>query len=298
MGKRLSFSFDWLFYGEDLPGSERFCLPVTGEQNAQRGSCVLVDADNAIGVYSVWNSFHNHEDALNLKRNAWDLSSEQIRDLDRLGLDLEDIERHYPFLAVQADTPDLARFCADNAEDLGKLFTGDYESEDPKHLKDYISENLSRRSYERLLIRWTEALAVYSCDIDDDKYENSLFRAVQVFELCILVRRLFRKISKKAEDMMPRLSMFFPRPWSVNGILNSLSTAEETFILSPPISSVEAERLLTVSYERFGVAKTVESAKRSCESLERRFQWAKAQFLGVVAVLVFILDTLLKLIQK
>ena len=138
-------------------------------------------------------------------------------------------------------------------------------------------------------------MAVYSGDTDEDRYENSLFRAVQIFEVCVMVRALFRKISKRADSIKRKLSMFTPRPWSVSEIMNSLAGAEETFIVSPPISSVEAERLLTASYERFGIGKTVESARRSCESLEKRFQWAKTQFLAVVAVAVFILDTLLKL---
>ena len=294
MGKRFSSSFSWLFYGEQLPGSERFSLPVTSKEKSQRGACVLVDADNAIGVYSVWNSLRDQADPLALKRNAWELSSSQVEDFNRLGLDLEEVERHYPFVAIQAEASDLPQFCANNAEDLGRLFTGDYESEDPSCLKEYISGNLSRRSYERLLIRWTEALAVYAGDISEDQYENSLFRAVQVFEACIMVRALFRKISKRADSMKRKLIVFTPHPWAVKGIMNSMAAAEETFIVSPPVSSVEAERLLLTSYERFGIGKTVESARRVCESLDNRFQWVKAQILGGVAVAVFVIDTLLK----
>ena len=74
---------------------------------------------------------------------------------------------------------------------------------------------------------------------------------------------------------------------------NELLRAPRTLEVSP-----EAERLLTATYDRFGVGKTVESARRSCESLEKRFQWAKAQFLGVVAVVVFMVDTILKFILK
>ena len=80
--------------------------------------------------------------------------------------------------------------------------------------------------------------------------------------------------------------------------MNSLAAAEETFIVSPPVSSVEAEGLLIGSYGKFGISKNVESARRSAESLEKRFQWAKTQFLGVVAGAVFIINTLLNLKGK
>src|SRR5262249_2109991 len=190
-----------------------------------------VNPRNAVGVYSVWNSFSDVKDVFDLKGRAGKLASDEYQDLVRLGLNLVDgeQERQYPFVAIQAHASDFERFCSDNAEALGKLFTGDYESEDPNRLKGYISDNLSRRKYERLLIRWTDALAVYSDETDKKQYENSLFRAVQIFELCVLVRTLFRKISQKADNLQQKVSMFVPRPWAVKEIMNSLAAAEETF---------------------------------------------------------------------
>lgn len=83
-------------------------------------------------------------------------------------------ERHYPFMAIQVESQDLDRFCAENAEDLARLFTGDYEKESSGWLRSHLEKDLSHRSYERLYIRWTDALAVYSSGISEEDYRLSL----------------------------------------------------------------------------------------------------------------------------
>ncbi|MGP0096105.1 MAG: hypothetical protein ACLPHI_03655 [Terriglobales bacterium] len=114
------------------------------------------------------------------------------RELDRLELGIVENDRQYPFIAIRARTGDLDAFCKDNATDLGRVFTGNYEDEEPRYLDQYVNaeNNISRRRYERLYVRWTDALAVYSDSVDESEYEKTLFRAVLLFENCIILRRL------------------------------------------------------------------------------------------------------------
>jgi hypothetical protein len=291
-------SFNWIFYGKTLPGFDRFSVPQPGLVPSWKGSSLLIHREYGVGVFSVWNSFDDARDPLELKQKAWEFTYSSLSILRQMKLDIEEIERHYPFVAIQVQTDNLPQFCKENAEYLGKVFTGDFEYEDKTYLEGYIQANISRRSYEQLFIRWTEALGVYSNTIDDDTYEKTLFRAVQIFETCVVVRRMLNNINKKINDTSASLSLINPRPWTVNNILQSFKDVERSLIVSPPIRSVEGGRLLESAYKGFGIESVVNSTKSNCNFLETRFQWVKTQLLVAVAVGAYIIDKVIAIFVK
>ncbi len=285
-------SFTWMFYGEVLPGFLRFSFPGKGDMPTDRGSSLLLSSENGIGVYAVWRAFDGAADPLEVKHQAWQLSREALQVLDALGLDIDDVERHYPFVGVRVPSNDVAAYSAAHAEALGRLFTGGYENEEDQYLRAYVETNISRRRYERLLIRWTEAVGIYGQDVEQATYERTLFRGVQLFEICILIRRLLNNINRRVDALAPSITAFRPRPWEVNKVLQRFRSLERSFLVVPPVASVEAERLLRAAYEGFGIPRMVDATRRSCDFLEHRFQWAKTQLLVALGVLTYVLDKL------
>jgi hypothetical protein len=260
----------------------------------ERGATLLRYPKLSAGVCSIWQQFDSGHDPRAEKDRAWKWygdSNTYQTELEHIGISLLDTERVYTFvsLVVDVDAADLSRFCLENAEELGRIFTGGYESEEPSQLRSYIETgNLSWRSYERLFFRWTDALAVYSRDTAD--YEHVLFRAAQVFETCVLTRTILRALKERADGAASTTTAFWPRPWKVNRIITQFAAAEKDFIIAPPVQSVEADRLLRAAQNQFGIPQMVAAMKESVSYLDRRFQWSKAQFLGVIAIVLFFFD--------
>jgi hypothetical protein len=200
--KNLSESFGWMFYGWRLPHSNRrtfssltFTLP------NERGASLLVHDNLNLGVCCIWQKLGSSEDPLQAKHAAWhwyEQSGAYASALEQLGYKLRSSERLYTFMSLIADVEsgELTAFCRDNAEQLGRIFTGNYENEERAVLEGYLTQNLSRRVYERLFLRWTDALALYSRDAPD--YEYVLFRAVQVYEACIFTRSILQAAKERA----------------------------------------------------------------------------------------------------
>jgi hypothetical protein len=290
-------SFEWLFYGSSLPHCQRFHFRQEREQFSLDSS-LLLNAEHQVGVYSIWHRYEGNDDALKLKYQTWQEDGAYDRNgqivglrlLEDLGLSLvptEDAgtERVYSFVSIVPDTDDLDSFCANNAEVLGRLFTGGYTFERPHILKGYIDHDLSCREYERLFVRWTDALAIYSADREDALL--TFCRAVQVFELCILVRRLLRNISFEADRIAAAL-----RPYKSHNILDLLQKVEQDFVLAPPTQSVEANELLEESYKSFGIPDMISKTRAKCMVLENRAQWTRAQMLGAIGIVAYVIDKL------
>jgi hypothetical protein len=126
--------------------------------------------------------------------------------------------------------------------------------------------------------------------VDDEDLEKTMLRAVQVYETCILVRRLLRNLSDDADRLSSRLLL--PLPWAVDRITRAFMRVERQFIVAPPVQSVEAERLLRAAYGSFGIEAIVGGARNSIGFLERRYQWSKTQFFVALGVLTYLLDKL------
>jgi hypothetical protein len=195
---------------------------------------------------------------------------------------------------------DVSQYIRDNAADLGALLPGGMEHEEEDFLKrPILNDNLSRRSYERLYITWTDALAVYSGmgEIAEEGQPETIkdltfFRALQIFETCIITRRILRTMGDEIDGAYSSLRAWRPRPWKVNALVESLIRIRRDLITSPPIQSIEAARLLSAAYAAFGIEPLAESIAERTRLMDTRFQWSKTQFLAGIAILGFVLDKL------
>jgi hypothetical protein len=286
-------SRNWVFGREPIPTLKRFCFPPSARLAHSKGNSMIVSPEHGAGVFSVWQTITDGTDPLELKRRTWD-SGDPYRELDGLGLDIVENDREYPFIAIRARTDDLDAFCRDNAADLGRVFTGNYEDEELRYLDQYMNaeNNVSRRRYERLFVRWTDALAVYSNSVDESEYEKTLFRAVQLFENCIVLRRLLDNADRQVEEISSTLSFYRPRPWAVQKVLQSVRDFQRQFVDAPAIWSLEAARLLATTYKSFGINDRFDATNRGCDLMERRFQWAKTQLFVSMGVATYLLDKL------
>jgi hypothetical protein len=299
-------SFDWIFYrlpnnSPSLPDCERYSF--SSRINEVEGESVLINRKYGVGVYSIWQKFKKGSfSPMDVKQKPWkDKTWRDYCDISLKGV--KGIERNFPFIGILLNTSDVGKYCTEYGVELGRVFTGNLEMEDNAQLEAYIRNNLSRREYERFFLRWTEGLAVYGSNIKDGRiieewiYEQSLFRAVQIFETCILVWRLLRKITQSVNDLSNRLSMFTPRPWAVNWLLQGFLQIQLGLVSGPPVQSVEGERLLQAAYASFGIDALVKSTQQSCDFLERRFQWAKTQSLVGVGIFTYVLNIILKALR-
>jgi hypothetical protein len=231
-------------------------------------------------------------------------------------------ERIYVFLAVRVDTADLSDYCRDQAAAVASWLTGGYERESPERRLSLVSpdNNISHRSYERFFIRWTDALALYNLDTATETYRNNIrpgemlpyrqddyrlahCRAAQLFEHCILARRIFRTDGEQIGALSSKIRLFtsFPvisRNWyRANAVLSAFSQAELEMVVAPPVRSVEAGELVDAALERCGVPLLVEDTRRSYDLLDRRLQWARGQWLATLAVCVFIVNLIVTIFK-
>jgi hypothetical protein len=288
-----SESFDWVYYGDTLPGCRRFFFEPSESTPISSIRCctLLVRPENSAGVLSIWQTFGADIDPLlERQKNLYDQAIHWLRNV--MGLEIKDPDRVYPFIALRLDTDDVAKYTEDNAEELGKIFTGYFEEDEKEYLIEIMSNNLSKRWYERLFLRWTDVLAVYNRCISADQQEKSMLRAAQIYETCILVSRVCQNLSEEANTVSSWLRFAPLRPWSVDRILISFIKIEDQFVVAPPVQSVEAGRLLSGAYKSFGIDDIVRGARSSCQFLENRWQWGKTQFLVALGVLTYLLDKL------
>ena len=93
-----------------------------------------------------------------------------------------------------------------------------------------------------------------------------MLRGVQVFENCILVRRLLRNLSEQADRLSSRLTV--PDLGQSTASHSPLLQIERQMIVAPPVQSVESERLLRGAYKSFGIDSIVEGTRNSCNFME------------------------------
>jgi hypothetical protein len=139
-------------------------------------------------------------------------------------------------------------------------------------------------------------------DLDD--YRLAHCRAAQLFEHCILARRIFRTDGERigALSSTIRLATSFPlisRNWNrANAVLSAFSQAELEMVIAPPVRSVEAGELVDAALERCGVPVLVQDTHRSYDLLDRRLQWARGQWLATLAVCVFVVNLIVTIINE
>lgn len=288
---RLNESFSWLFYEKQLRDFELIDISPAFANAA--GAVLRINRRLQIGTYMVWRTYYGDSDVRALKAAAWNRTEEDLRPVYPVFGELS-VERFYPFVAVQVDSNDIEGFACSNAEEIGQILTGDLEGERPATLSTYIKTDLSLRSYEKLLVRWTEALVLYSRMNSDQKYEECLFRAVQVFENCVLARVSLLTLAEQMEEFMRHLAVVTPSKWiKSRDLLASFANIEETFVLYPRVQSVEADRLISGAHAQFGIDKVLARAKAKQSELRDQLEWAKTQTLGLLALTTYLLDKII-----
>jgi len=307
---------DWLWYSsgevtiDEAPlfhERRRLCLSIhvpEANELVEAGETVdlsvLVFPTRGVGVATAWidgspDDPWSRKDALwQMHESRWDLFEPT-----RVLRDTLDIERHYPFLAVQLDVDDLEGYRDQNAERIATWLTGGYEDESSAHRRKEVSGglNLSQRSYEQLFMRWTDALALYRV-VDPGTYQLTKLRAAQLFEYCVLTRRLFRsearRVARRSRQVGAQTVPIVAPGWrEANRLLVAFTQAELELVTAPPVASVEAQRLVDAALARFGIPELIADTRASYQLLDQRLQWIRAQWLAVIAVVAFVVNAII-----
>ncbi len=318
---------DWLFYGKEytdergrqqraevLYGEDRR-RPVTegaltpglqakAEGNGLGRTRVCLHRHLGLGVVTFWETLTAVDaagkvDALGAKLQA-DQNQDRLRKaLEAWGLDPDGVGRITTVLTVQVGTDNLDDFVSSNAEDIGRLFTGDKERERPRQLAAYATDaNVSGRRFERIYVRWTDALAIY--DTTTSLMDPASMRVVRLVETGILMRRLLRDTAFVAEEVMSNI-----RPWTLPWLARSQKQAEHlrrtvaeadlTTSVAPPTHSIEGDRLLAQTLSAFDVPRLHKDVRHALSELDRRLEWQRVRWLAFIAVLVFLANAALSL---
>jgi hypothetical protein len=204
------------------------------------------------------------------------------------------IGRITTLLTVQVDTDNLDDFVASNAEDIGRLFTGNSEDERPRRLAAYATDaDISRRRFERIYVRSTDALAVYDTTTSLMDMDLASMRVARLVETGILMRRLLRETAFEAEEVMKSirwwtLPWFTDPPKRAEHLRETVADADLTPSVAPPTHSIEGERLLAQTFAAFDVPKLHKDVRHALSELDRRLEWRRVQWLALFAVLIFI----------
>ncbi len=295
--KLLRESRRWLFYQDVPTGFVRTTLKPATTPN-ERGSTLLFNDSLGIGVYSVWTTFPDNCHPLDLKGRSMSFADKAIDSLQKLLPEIKLADRHFPLVGVRIPSDDFEKPGVVPDEWIGRLLTGGLAHETSHTLEALAKANISQRDYERLFLTWTDAVAIYSDRVDERMYELTLLRAVQLFETCIAIRRILKTVEHRISELIPRVTLLTPRPWAVNRVLQLVKATEREFVTSPEIWSVEAERLVQKAYSEFGIGRLFDATTKSCDFLDRRFQWAKTQLFVAVGMVTYLLDKLIGRIWK
>jgi len=288
--RQLGESRQWVFDEPRLARFERYCLPPKG-RGAERGASLLLNSEFGVGVFFVWTQHDATADPLILKDQAWTHASMALKRLETL-LPQQDYDRHFPFISLLLSETDASDCMGLASETVGRLLSGGYAHERLEWLQEIGRRNISRRDYERLLLTWSDTVALYRDDSDTGLYERSMLRAVQLFETCIAVRRMLLSIGKRADALLPTISWWHPHPLAVNRLVEWMRTVERECMEGIAPASVEGQALIEAGYREFGLARILEQTRPRCEALERRTAWAKGQGLIVLGVATYLLDKL------
>jgi hypothetical protein len=292
---------NWIFYGDGYAderqrrqGAAAVHTWAADGRGAKREARLLVHSASGLGVVSIWDV----KRAVGVDPIA--AKAESTRDQQRLATMLQSlgcqwdlVGRIYTFVAVQVPTEDLDDFVPAHAVDIGRLFTGDHEDEAPTRLARYVDTNISGRRFERLYLRWTDALAVYDSTRDD--VEVAMMRAVRVAETCILMRRLLRDVAYELEQVASRVNVWtlplVAGPWRrLEYLRRVVANAELANSVAPAVHSIEGEHLLRQGFEAFGIPLLLSQVRQAQGELERRLEWQRLRWLALAALLAFVLN--------
>ena len=279
-----------------LPEFDRFSLSPDGKDQSDKGGVITISETLRIAAVCLWNRHSCNTDAIDLKLSLeTSIPRYYLNQISILFPYIAEAELMYPFFGIRCEEIQLEQVLADKGVFLGRLFSGGLEHEADQTLKNYVQDNLSHRGYEALFVRSSDGLGVYTSHIERDVeadqllYENTLFRAVQVCELCLLEHRLIRSF-KSQVDQDARKVRILPRPLLVEQRRNELLRIEMGMIKALPFRTAEGRQLIRKAQEKFNIPQSLQDAKDSYNFLETRYQNTKTTAVAIVAVIAYIFD--------
>jgi hypothetical protein len=210
--------------------------------------------------------------------------------------------REYPFTCLLVPSSEIGEYVEEHRHEIGELFTGNWEDEEHDALEAYADQNISGRNFERLYIRWTDALAIYSDNRHDSAAEFARLRAAALYEYCILVRRLLRNTSSNFSEIAQASTLaYFPlsaaRARATRSLL-SFADLEYRYIIAPRVKSIEAAALVERAMDNFGVRDLLKRLGANVSLAQQRINVIQAQWLAIGGVLGFIVSATLTILFK
>ena len=322
--ERYQKSFQWLFEAQGTPADsesrakdpttvllsqdvncpysldrfDRFGLVRDSKDPTDQGGVITISQSLRAAMVCIWRRYDGARDPLEIRHSgSVDLPEHYLKQLSGIFDYICEGQMMYPFLSLRYSSSDLGQVLNQDGVLLGTLVSGGLDHEPDEMMRRYVAENLSWRRYEGLFLRSTSALGIYTSgtertESDDiDLYENTLFRAVQVCEVCLLERRLLRSCKTRADSDARKLRII-PRPLLVEKRREELLVVEDDLINALPFWSPESMRLVRKAQEIFNIPMFLRDAKDSYTFLELRYQNTKTTALAAVAVATYVLDKL------
>jgi|SRR5580704_771481 hypothetical protein len=317
-------SFEWLFEAQSTPGDkelrakdptrrflsqevncpyspdrfDRFGLVRDSNDVTDQGGVITISRTLKAAVLCIWKRYNSTTDPLEIKHSlSVDIPQHYLEQLSNVFDYIADGQLMYPSISIRYSSSDLAEVISRDGVFLGRLLSGGLDHEPDEILRQYLSENLSRRRYESLFLLSSGGVGIYSSgtepteEADLNLYENTLFRAVQVCKMCLLEQRLLRTFRNQADSDAKKVRIV-PRPLLIEKRREELLVLENDMVKALPFRSTEAMPLVRKAQEIFQIPIFLQEAKDSYSFLESRYQNTKTTALAVLAVIVYIFDKL------
>jgi hypothetical protein len=280
------------------PNFDRFALARDPNDSLDRGGLLTISRNLQTAVLCTWRSHPATENALDIKLAlSVDIPKHYLKQISGLFDYIAEGQLMYPFISLLYHSSNLAEVMQEDGVGLGRLLSGGLEHESDETMRKYVSEGLSHRRYEGLFLQSSGGIGVYmsgtetSRDKDLTLYEQTLFRAVQICELCLIEQRLLRTFRRRIDKDAKKVQLF-PRPFLVERHREELLELENQMVKTLPFRSSEAEPLVRKAQEIFQIPIFLRDAKDSYDFLEKRYQNTKTTALAALAVATYIFDKL------
>ncbi len=322
--KRYIESYEWLFDAQSTPGDtqsrakdptlrylsqevncpqspqrfDRFGLARDSNDATDQGGTITISGSLKAAMVCVWKKYPSTSDPLAIKHSlSVDIPRHYLKQLSGIFDYIAEGQLMYPFISLRYSSSDLAEVLREDGIFLGKLLSGGLDHESDETMAQYVSKNLSRRMYEGLFLQSHQGIGVYSSgtesteEADLELYERTVFRAVQVCEICLLEQRLLRTFRNQADSDAKKVRIF-PRPLLIEKRREELLVLENDMVKALPFRSPESIPLVRQAQDIFQIPMFLQEAKDSYNFLEARYQNTKTTALAAVAVTTYILDKL------
>lgn len=277
---------------------DRFALRADSTDSTDMGGVITLSRELQAAIVCVWNRMPNGSDPLRIKHSLpVDIPQSYLRQLSGIFDYIAEGQLMYPFISLRYTQTELSEIISENDVALGRLVSGGLDHESDETTRKYVSASLSLRRYEGLFLLSSGGAGIYSSGIeptesdDLDLYERTLFRAVQVCEVCLLEQRVLRTF-KQNVDRDAKKVRIFPRPLLIERRREELLILENGLVRALPFRSPESLPLIRKAQEIFQIPMFLQEGKDSYDFLEKRYQNTKTTALALLAVATYVADKL------